>query len=164
MKPLKIGITGVRGIVGETFTPELAVDFAESFGTYLDRGRILVCRDTRPSGPMIRSAVLAGLLAAGCEVIDLGVCPTPSMQLAVESLKADGGIAITAGHNPWQWNALKFVRSDGLYLNPTQGEELLDIYHQAEFAKASWDKIATSIESFDATDHHIAKLKSSFDV
>ena len=62
MKPLKIGITGVRGIVGETFTPELAVEFAESFGTYLDRGRILVCRDTRPSGPMIRSAVLAGLL------------------------------------------------------------------------------------------------------
>ena len=80
MKPLKIGITGVRGIVGETFTPELAVEFAESFGTYLDRGRILLCRDTRPSGPMIRSAVLAGLLAAGCEVIDLGVCPTPSMQ------------------------------------------------------------------------------------
>ena len=83
MKPLKIGITGVRGIVGETFTPELAVEFAEAFGTYLDRGRILVCRDTRPSGPMIRSAILAGLLAAGCEVIDLGVCPTPSMQLAV---------------------------------------------------------------------------------
>ena len=130
MKPLKIGITGVRGIVGETFTPELAVEFAESFGTYLDHGRILVCRDTRPSGQMIRSAVLAGLLAAGCEVVDLGVCPTPSMQLAVKWLKADGGIAITAGHNPWQWNALKFVRSDGLYLNPTQGEELLDIFHQ----------------------------------
>ena len=73
MKPLKIGITGVRGIVGETVTPELAVEFAESFGTYLDRGRILVCRDTRPSGQMIRSAVLAGLLAAGCEVIDLGM-------------------------------------------------------------------------------------------
>jgi phosphomannomutase len=135
MKPLKIGITGVRGIVGETFTPELAVDFAESFGTYLDRGRILVCRDTRPSGAMIRSAVLAGLLAAGCEVIDLGVCPTPSMQLAVQSLNADGGIAITAGHNPWQWNALKFVRTDGLYLNPTQGEELLDIFIRASLRR-----------------------------
>ena len=83
MKPLKIGITGVRGIVGETFTPELAVEFSEAFGTYLDRGRILVCRDTRPSGPMIRSAVIAGLLAAGCDVVDLGICPTPSMQLAV---------------------------------------------------------------------------------
>jgi len=164
MKPLKIGITGVRGIVGETFTPELAVDFAESFGTYLDRGRILVCRDTRPSGPMIRSAVLAGLLGSGCEVIDLGVCPTPSMQLAVESLKADGGIAITAGHNPWQWNALKFVRSDGLYLNPTQGEELLDIFHQSEFAKASWNEIKQLVLNGDAIEEHINVLARSFAV
>ena len=164
MKPLKIGITGVRGIVGETFTPELAVEFAESFGTYLDRGRILVCRDTRPSGPMIRSAVLAGLLAAGCEVIDLGVCPTPSMQLAIKSLKADGGIAITAGHNPWQWNALKFVRSDGLYLNPTQGEELLDIFHQREFAKASWNEIRQVVQKSDAIEQHIDVLYRSFAV
>jgi phosphomannomutase len=164
MKPLKIGITGVRGIVGETLTPELAVDFAESFGTYLDRGRILVCRDTRPSGPMIRSAVLAGLLAVGCEVVDLGICPTPSMQLAIKSLKADGGIAITAGHNPWQWNALKFVRGDGLYLNPTQGEELLDIFHQAEFAKAGWDTIKHVVQTADAIEEHLKVLRESFDV
>jgi len=164
MKPLKIGITGVRGIVGETFTPELAVDFAESFGTYLDRGRILVCRDTRPSGPMIRSAVLAGLLAAGCEVVDLGICPTPSMQLAIKSLKADGGIAITAGHNPWQWNALKFVRSDGLYLNSTQGEELLDIFHQGEFAKAGWDTIKNVVQTADAIEEHVKVLSQKFDV
>src|ERR1041384_5475351 len=164
MKPLKIGITGVRGIVGETFTPELAVEFAESFGTYLDRGRILVCRDTRPSGPMIRSAVFAGLLAAGCEVVDLGVCPTPSMQLAVKLLKADGGIAITAGHNPWQWNALKFVRSDGLYLNSTQGEELLDIFHQGEFAKAGWDTIKHVVQTADAIEEHVKVLSESFAV
>jgi phosphomannomutase len=162
MKPLKIGITGVRGIVGETFTPELAVDFAESFGTYLDGGKILVCRDTRPSGPMIRSAVLAGLLAAGCEVVDLGICPTPSMQLAVKWLKADGGIAITAGHNPWQWNALKFVRSDGLYLNATQGEELLDIFHQGEFAKAGWDTIKHVVQTADAIEAHVNLLHASF--
>ena len=162
MKPLKIGITGVRGIVGETFTPELAVEFAEAFGTYLDRGRILVCRDTRPSSPMIRSAVLAGLLAAGCDVVDLGVCPTPSMQLAVKWLKADGGIAITAGHNPWQWNALKFVRADGLYLNPTQGEELLDIFHQGEFAKAGWDTIKQGVETSDPISEHIKILYESF--
>lgn len=162
MKPLKIGITGVRGIVGETFTPELAVEFAEAFGTYLDRGRILVCRDTRPSGPMIRSAVLSGLLGAGCEVIDLGVCPTPSMQLAVNWLKAAGGIAITAGHNPSQWNALKFVRADGLYLNPTQGEELLDIFHQAEFARATWDTIRQGVQSANAIDEHVKLLHESF--
>lgn len=164
MKPLKIGITGVRGIVGETFTPELAVEFAQAFGTYLDGGRILVCRDTRPSGPMIRSAVLSGLLAAGCEVVDLGICPTPSMQLAVKWLGADGGIAITAGHNPWRWNALKFVRGDGLYLNPTQAEELLDIFHQGEFLKANWKEIKLSVDLADSIPNYIDTLQKAFNV
>jgi phosphomannomutase len=164
MKPLKIGITGVRGIVGETFTPEVAVGFAQAFGTYLDSGRILVGRDTRSSGPMVRSAVVAGLLAAGCEVIDLGICPTPSVQLAVPWLKANGGVAISAGHNPAHWSALKFVRGDGLYLNPLQAEELLDIFHQGEFAKATWDRIEPGIEHRDPIEHHVELLKDAFDI
>ncbi len=98
MNSLKIGISGVRGVVGKTFTPELAVAFAQAFGTYLASGRILVCRDTRTSGPMVHAAVLSGLFAAGCEVIDLDICPTPSLQLAVPWLRAEGGISITAGH------------------------------------------------------------------
>jgi len=163
MNPLKIGITGVRGIVGETFTPEVAVGFAQAFGTYLDGGRILICRDTRLSGPMVRSAVVAGLLAAGCEVIDLGICPTPSLQLAVTWLKADGGIAVTAGHNPSPWNALKFVRDDGLYLNALQAEELLDIFHQGEFAKATWNNIRPAVQYQDPIEHHIESLKNAFD-
>jgi phosphomannomutase len=164
MKPLKIGITGVRGIVGETLTPELVIEFAQAFGTYLDGERILVCRDTRDSGLMVRSAVISGLLASGCEVVDLGICPTPTMQLAVEYLDARGGISITAGHNPSQWNALKFVREDGLYLNATQAEELLDIFHQGEFEKAGWKRIPRKIEKRDATGHHIEVLKKAFDV
>ena len=164
MKPLKIGVTGVRGVVGETFTPELIVGFSQGLGTYLDGGRILVCRDTRPSGPMVRAAVLAGLLAVGCEAVDLGVCPTPTMQLAVREFGAAGGIAITAGHNPSQWNALKFVRGDGLYFNQTQGEELLDIFHQGEFPKATWDRIKTGVEERDAIGHHVGVLKGAFDV
>src|SRR5688572_33353493 len=98
MKPLKIGITGVRGIVGETFTPEVAVGFSQAFGTYLDGGRILVCRDTRASGPMVRAAGMAGLRAAGGVVIDLDVSPTPIMQLAVEWLKAEGAATSTQHH------------------------------------------------------------------
>src|SRR5689334_9331186 len=164
MKPLKIGITGVRGLVGETFTPELAVGFAQAFGTYLDSGRILVCRDARPSGPMVRSAVLSGLLAAGCEVIDLGVCPTPSLQLAVSWLEAEGGISITAGHNPEPWNALKFVRADGLYLNALQADELLDIFHQGEFAKVGWERIQSRLIERDAIEHHLEILARAFDV
>jgi phosphomannomutase len=164
MNSLKIGISGVRGLVGETFTPELAVGFAQAFGTYLDSGRILVCRDARTSGPMVRSAVLAGLLASGCEVVDLGVCPTPSLQLAVRRLEADGGISITAGHNPEPWNALKFVRGDGLYLNALQADELLDIFHQGEFAKAGWERIRSRVEERDAVTHHLEALARVFDV
>ena len=133
MRPLKIGISGVRGIVGESLTPELVVSFAQAFATYLDSGRMLVCRDTRASGPMVQAAVVSGLLAAGCAVIDLGICPTPTLQLAVRWLGAQGGISITGGHNPTAWNALKFVRADGLYLNAAQAEELLDIVHQGEY-------------------------------
>jgi phosphomannomutase len=164
MNSLKIGITGVRGVVGETFTPELVVGFAQAFGTYLDSGRILVGSDTRSSRPMVRSAVLAGLLATGCEVIDLGICPTPSLQLAIKWLEADGGISITAGHNPEPWNALKFVRGDGLYLNTTQADELLDIFHQAEFAKAGWEQIQSKVKARDAITHHLETLTHAFDV
>jgi phosphomannomutase len=164
MNSLKIGITGVRGVVGETFTPELVVGFAQAFGTYLDSGRILVGSDTRSSRPMVRSAVLAGLLATGCEVIDLGICPTPSLQLAIKWLEADGGISITAGHNPEPWNALKFVRGDGLYLNTMQADELLDIFHQAEFAKAGWEQIQSKVEERDAITHHLETLVRAFDV
>jgi phosphomannomutase len=164
MRPLKIGISGVRGIVGESLTPELIVSFAQAFGTYLDSGRILVCRDTRSSGPMVQAAAMSGLLAAGCEVIDLGVCPTPTLQLAVRWLGAQGGVSITGGHNPAAWNALKFVRGDGLYLNATQAEELLDIVHQGEFEKASWDRIRTGVAEQDAIGHHLEVLEAAFDV
>ena len=113
---------------------------------------------------MVHAAVCSGLLAAGCDIIDVGICPTPSMQLSLKSFGADGGIAITAGHNPSKWNALKFVRADGLYLNSTQAEELLDIYHQGEYLKTTWDKIKTSISSEDAIGPHIETLNGAFDV
>jgi phosphomannomutase len=163
MEPLKIGITGVRGVVGETLTPELVVRFAEAFGSYLDGGRILVCRDPRPSGPMVGAAVAAGLLSVGCEVVDLGICPTPTLQLAVRPLGARGGISITGGHNPPEWNALKFVRGDGLYLSAIQGEELLDIFHQGAVERAGWDRVATRVEERDALGHHLETLATRFD-
>jgi phosphomannomutase len=164
MEPLKIGIAGVRGVVGQTLTPDLVVRFAEAFGSYLDGGRVLVCRDPRPSGPMLQAAVTAGLLAVGCEATDLGVCPTPSLQLAVRRLGARGGVSITGGHNPPEWNALKFVRDDGLYLSAIQGEELLDVYHQGSVPRARWDRIATRVGRHDAVPPHLEALRAAFDV
>ena len=164
MNPLKISISGVRGIVGQALTPELVTHFAQSFGAYLNGGKVLACRDTRPSGEMVRAAVVAGLISTHCEVIDLGICPTPSLQLAVRRLHAKGGVAITAGHNPENWNALKFVRADGVYLNSRQGEELLDIYHRGEYNLASWDRLCKVSRLDDAVDEHIETLLRHLDV
>jgi phosphomannomutase len=164
MEPLKIGITGVRGVVGQTLTPDLVVRFAEAFGAYVDGGLVLVCRDPRPSGPMLQAAVTAGLLSVGCEVLDLGICPTPSLQLAVPRVGAKGGVSITGGHNPPEWNALKFVRGDGLYLGAVQGEELLDVFHQGQVARARWDGVATRVTEHDAIAPHLERLLAATDV
>src|SRR5512144_706783 len=163
MEPLKIGITGVRGVVGQTLTPELVVRFAEAFGSYLDGGPVLVCRDPRPSGPTVAAAVSAGLLSVGGEVVAPGICPAPTLQLAVGWLGASGGISITGGHNPPEWNALKFVRGDGLYLNAVQGEELLDVFHEGAVERVGWDHVPTRVEERDALDRHLETLVACFD-
>ncbi len=134
---LKISISGVRGVIGQSLTPTLLARFAEAFGTYVGSGTIVIGRDTRTSGEMVRQAVIAGLLSSGCRVIDLGVCPVPTVQLIVRQRKASGGIAITASHNPAEWNALKFVNSEGLFLSAGQARELLDIYHQGDYTKVA---------------------------
>jgi phosphomannomutase len=141
MKLLKIGISGVRGIVGETITPELVMDFACAFGTFLGGGRVLVGRDTRPSGPMLQRAVLASLASTGCGVLDMGVCPTPILQKRVKDAGAAGGVSITAGHNTAEWNALTFINRDGTYLNEFQGQVVLDIYHLEKFRKAPLSRL-----------------------
>src|SRR5262245_17023208 len=104
MSELIASVSGIRGIVGESLTPSAALAFAAALGTYHEGGRIVLCRDSRPSGLMLRHAVLAGLMATGCEIHDLAVAPTPTCGLAVARLKAAGAIQITASHNPAPWN------------------------------------------------------------
>jgi phosphomannomutase len=141
MQQLKISVSGVRGIAGTSLTPEIIVKFAMSFATYIEGGTVFIATDTRPSKTMVKSAVISGLLSCGCEVVDFGVCPTPVLQYAVRKLGANGGIAITASHNNTEWNALIFIRNDGMFLNSYQAEEVLDIYHEESFDKVSWDKL-----------------------
>src|SRR5947199_7046618 len=113
-------VSGIRGIVGQGLTTEATLAFAAALGTQLQGGRIVLSRDGRPSGPMLRHAVLAGLLGAGCQVDDLGVAPTPTCGLAVRRLQAAGAIQITASHNPAEWNGLKLFGSDGAVLSPAE--------------------------------------------
>src|SRR3712207_9140947 len=106
---LKISISGVRGVVGESLTPTLLARFAQAVGTYTGTGTIVIGRDTRTSGEMVRQAVVAGLLARGGRVVDLDICPVPTGQMRVGEWRASGGIAITARHNPDEWNARKIT-------------------------------------------------------
>lgn len=133
---LKVGVSGVRGVVGEFFTPALTAALSQAFGTYVGRGRVVVGRDTRPSGEMILHSVRCGLLAAGCEVIDTGILPTPTIQVYIAATKANGGIAITASHNPPEYNALKFFNGQGLFCNTYERGELIDLWHQSDFHHA----------------------------
>jgi len=141
MRELKIGTSWVRGVVGDALTPELIVNFACAFGTWCQGGAVVIGRDTRRSSGTLRAAVVGGLLSAGCEIIDMGVCSTPLISFAVRELGADGGISITGSHNDARWNALKFIGPDGALLNAVKSEELLDVYHASSFLLAAWDKI-----------------------
>jgi phosphoglucosamine mutase len=138
---LKIGVSGIRGVVGEFLTPQLARAFAQAFGSYVGTGRVVVGRDTRATGPMLQHAVHCGLLASGCEVIDVGVLPTPTIQIFTGATGARGGLAITASHNPPEYNALKLFNAQGLFFNRYERAELLDIYHQSDFRQAENSEI-----------------------
>jgi phosphomannomutase len=138
---LKIGVSGIRGVVGGFLTPGLACEFAQAFGTYVDKGRVVLGRDTRSSGEMLENAVTAGLLAAGCEVIQVGILPTPTIQMYVAAIGAAGGIALTASHNPPEYNALKLFNHAGLFFNHYERAELLDLYHQSDFYQATNDEM-----------------------
>ena len=133
---LKIGVSGIRGVVGDFLTPQLACAFAQAFGTYVGSGRVVVGRDTRKSGEMLQHAVACGLLASGCDVVDVGILPTPTIQVYVDASRARGGVAITASHNTPEYNALKLFNSRGLFFNNYERGELLDLYHQSNFRQA----------------------------
>ncbi len=160
---LKIGVSGIRGVVGPFLTPQLARAFAQAFGTYVGGGRVVVGRDTRASGPMLQHAVQCGLLAAGCEAIDVGVLPTPTIQLYTGSIGARGGLAITASHNPPEYNALKLFNASGLFFNHYERGELLDIYHQSAFREAS-EICPVVSESAAPMQRHFERVLAQVDV
>lgn len=164
MNPPKIGISGIRGVPGESFSPELAINLAAAFATITEPGRVYVCEDARPSGIMVRSAVLSALLAAGMKPVDLDICPVPAMCAAITDTGAVGGIVVSAGHTPERWNAIRFINSRGIYFNSLETDELLDVYHQGEFVKAQWDEIKSVEFDPGARKRHIKKILDSVDV
>ncbi len=121
------GTSGIRGKVGEFLTPELALRAGRALGEYLGGGRVAVGRDTRVHGDAIASAVIAGLLSQGCEVVDVGVVCTPTLGCYVSEEGLDAGVMVTASHNPPEYNGIKFWNSDGMAFTPDQEREIEEI-------------------------------------
>jgi phosphomannomutase len=138
MSKLLISVSGIRGVVGESLTAQVALDYAEAFGTYLKPGKVVIGGDTRRTGPMVKSAAAAGLMATGHDVVDIGIVPTPTVEMAVRDGGFSGGIAATASHNPDQYNALKLIGPGGLFLSAPQAEKVNSLYKQKHIKRATW--------------------------
>jgi phosphomannomutase len=161
---LIVSVSGIRGVVGEGLTAEAATAFASALGTHVNGGRVALSRDGRPSGLMLRHAVLAGLLEAGCDVVDLAVTPTPTCGLAIRKLQAAGGVQITASHNPAQWNGLKLFGPDGRVLSAAEGKKVQTIFESRAVRRSSWDKLGTWSEERRADDWHRERVLELVDI
>jgi phosphomannomutase len=139
-----VSVSGVRGIVGRGLSADVAARFAAAFGSTVAGKTVVLSRDGRPSGEMLRHAVTAGLLELGCTVEDIGITPTPTCGFAVRQLKAAGGIQITASHNPAPWNGLKMFGPDGAVLSAEAGAVVRGLYESNDFARPGWDGIGTT--------------------
>jgi len=146
MKQRKLfGTNGVRGIVNSEFTVDMVTKLASSSGSYLGK-EIAVGRDGRTTSIMFRDAVIAGLLSVGCNVHDLGSLPTPALQYGVKYFGLDGGLMITASHNPPEFNGIKVMASDGVEVSREQETEIEDIYFKGGPDLVSWDNIGSVFE------------------
>jgi phosphomannomutase len=158
---LMVSVSGVRGRVGEALTPELMGQFAAGFGAWAGRAHgprhVVVGRDARVSGPMFHRAVVAALQSVGCDVVDVGLAPTPTIQLAVEECHAAGGLAITASHNPIEWNALKFIGPSGLFLDAAESVAMRRLV-EGRIPRATWDRLGEVREDREAVQRHLNRV------
>ncbi|HET8713813.1 MAG TPA: phosphoglucosamine mutase [Gemmatimonadales bacterium] len=160
---LMISVSGIRGLVGKDLTPEMVARWAAAFGTWAKAGRpvrIILGRDARTSGPMFAQAATAGLNSVGCDVIDVGLVATPTVQLAVEHHRAAGGIMLTASHNPIEWNALKFVGPDGIFLDTQSGTRVRELAagENNSLQRANYNAIGGVEADSDAISRHLAAV------
>src|SRR5437899_1541189 len=168
---LMVSVSGVRGLVGKDLTPEVVARWAAAFGTWAKDGgrggggtrrpggpKVVVGRDARTSGPMFAGAATAGLQSVGCNVIDVGLVATPTVQLAVEYHHAAGGIILTASHNPIEWNALKFVGPDGIFLDSGAGTRVRELAAGDSLPRANYNAIGGVEADADAISRHVAAV------
>jgi phosphomannomutase/phosphoglucomutase len=157
------GTNGIRGLVNKELTPELAITIGSAIGTYFSGGDLLVGHDARTSSPMLAKAVIAGLTAAGCHVLFAGMAPTPALQYAVKNHKLEGGVVITASHNPPEYNGIKVVWSDGIEIAREQEIEIENIFFENKIRFAEWDKIGDVQKLAGIIEEYVEAIKRHVD-
>jgi phosphomannomutase len=155
---LIISVSGMRGVVGRELTPQVAVQVGCAFGHFLGGGKVVLASDTRPSGAMVRAAVASGLMATGCTVVDLGVVTTPGAGLMVRSLGADGGVVVTASHNPPEYNGIKLLSGKGWALPAEQMAQVRQIFDAGDFELADGEHSGAIEDESDTHERHIAAV------
>ena len=155
---LMISDSGIRGIFGTDLTPENITRFTAAFGEWTEAGKVVVGRDTRVTGQICENIVVSTLQSVGCNVVKVGVVPTPTVAMAVLNHDADGAIIISASHNPAEWNALKLLNGSSEFLDAEQGEKVIQISEEQSYRYKKYDRIGTVTTDNEALDYHIHKI------
>ncbi|MCD0461268.1 phosphoglucosamine mutase [Roseiconus lacunae] len=164
MSKLIISVSGLRGIIGETLTPVVAARFVAAFAAHLPAGPVVVGRDGRSSGPMLRDTIVAALRACGRDVIDADVAATPTIGVLVKTIGAAGAVQISASHNPPPYNGIKLFGSDGRVLDAITGAKIRDAYHEETAAWTSFDKIGNATVHDDPHEAHLQAVLATVNV
>lgn len=155
MGTLMSSISGIRGIVGDGLEPEVIIKHTNAYADFVGSGKVVIGRDARITGEMVNQITTGTLLAKGIDVIDIGICPTPTVQFNVKKLNANGGIAISASHNPNEWNALKLLNKTGQFLSPEEFKIMQGHLDKDRADYKSWDRIGNRTEYKQGIQNHI---------
>lgn len=148
-------ISGIRGIVGDGLDPEMIIKYTNAYADFIGSGKVVIGRDARITGEMVNQITAGTLLAKGIDVIDIGICPTPTVQFNVKKLKAQGGIAISASHNPNEWNALKMLNGTGQFLSPEEYNKMQKYLQNDKPNYKSWNKLGKWTEYPKGIQNHV---------
>src|SRR3954468_1479963 len=156
MSVLMRSVSGIRGIVGPVFSPSLIVNYVNAFVQLTQAKKVVIGRDTRSTGFMIENLVASACSASGAEAIMLGIASTPTVEMEVLAAKAGGGIIITASHNPIEWNALKFLTAEGIFLDEAQVKTLFELVDNNRFDWKDYSQVKAIRTHGSSDEHHIA--------
>ncbi len=155
MSTLMVSVSGIRGIIGSGLEPEILVKYTSAFADFCGKGKIVVGRDGRITGDMVKNIVFGTLMAKGIDVIDIGITPTPTVLFNVLKHKALGGISLSASHNPNEWNALKLINSEGEFMTIEQNRQMLSLVSEKPINYVKWDELGKLVFDENGLKDHL---------